>query len=275
MKNKKKLLLTLSLLTITLVLTGCGTSEITSSSTGIWDHYIVYNFGRAIKALSFSASAGLGIILFTLIVRVILFPLMNYQMKSMRKTQELQPKIKVLQEKYAAKDPETRRKLQEETQRLYSEHGVNPFAGCLPLLIQMPILMALYQAISRVDGLKTGSFLWMKLAEPDPYIILPILAALFTFLSTKLSSMSQVESNPAMTAMTYFMPVMIFFMALNFPSALSLYWVVGNAFQVIQTLMINNPFKIRKEREEEAKRKRDLERAVAKAHKSKKKRNKK
>lgn len=274
MKNKKKLLLALSLVMFTVVLTGCGTSAIDSSSTGIWDHLIVYNFGRAIKALSFSAGAGLGIILFTIIVRIILFPLMSYQIKTMRKTQEIQPKIKALQQKYPGKDPESRRQLQEETQRLYSQHGVNPFAGCFPLLLQMPILMALYQAISRVDGLKEGSFLWMKLAEPDPYIILPLLAALFTFLSTKLSNMSQTESNPTMTAMTYFMPVMIFIMALNFPSALSLYWVVGNAFQVIQTLLINNPFKIRKEREAETKRQRDLERAVAKAQKSKKKRKK-
>lgn len=274
MKSKKKIVLALSMVMFILVLTGCGTSQITSESTGIWDHYIVYNFGRAIKSLSFSASAGLGIILFTIIVRIILFPLMSYQIKTMRKTQDIQPKIKALQQKYPGKDPESRRQLQEETQRLYSQHGVNPFAGCFPLLLQMPILMALYQAISRVDGLKEGSFLWMKLASPDPYIILPILAALFTFLSTKLSNMSQTESNPTMTAMTYFMPVMIFFMALSFPSALSLYWVVGNAFQVIQTLLINNPFKIRKEREAEAKRQRELERAVAKAQRSKKKRKK-
>ncbi|WEG73330.1 YidC/Oxa1 family membrane protein insertase [Vagococcus intermedius] len=275
MKNKKKILLVVAMMTTLLVLTGCGTGDITAQSTGIWERYIVFNFGRAIKALSFGSNAGIGIILFTIIVRVILLPLMHYQNKSMRKTQEIQPKIKALQVKYASKDPDTKRKLQEEQQRLYNEHGVNPFAGCLPLLVQMPILMALWQSISRIQGLSSGRFLWLELGSPDPYFILPILAAIFTFISTKLSSMSQIESNPTMKMMTYFMPAMILFMGINLASGLSLYWVVSNAFQVGQTLVINNPFKIKREREAVAKQQRDLERALQKAQSPKKKRNKK
>lgn len=84
-------------------------------------------------------------------------------------------------------------KLREEQQKLYSEAGVNPVAGCLPLLVQLPILWALYQAIWRTNVLKTGQFLWLKLGVKDPYFVLPILAALFTFISTWLSMKSQPE----------------------------------------------------------------------------------
>nr|WP_282565890.1 YidC/Oxa1 family membrane protein insertase [Enterococcus faecium] len=259
------------IVSLVIVLSGCGTGEVSAQSTGIWDRYIVYYFAEAIKALSFG-NAGIGIILFTLIIRVILLPLMHFQTKSMRKTQELQPKLKALQQQYSSRDPETQSKLREEQQRLYAENGVNPYAGCLPLLVQMPILMALWQSISRVPELKQGHFLWLNLRNADPTFILPILAAIFTFASTYLSSMSQIESNASMKIMNFVMPVMILVMGVNLASGLSLYWVVSNAFQVVQTLLINNPFKIRKEREEEARRIRERERALKKAMNPKKKR---
>ncbi|MFC0234387.1 YidC/Oxa1 family membrane protein insertase [Vagococcus entomophilus] len=261
------------MLGLVLVLTACGQGEISKNSTGIWDRYIVYYFAMAIKGLSFGNS-GIGIILFTLIIRVILLPLMHFQNKSMRKTQELQPKIKALQEQYASKDAETKRKLQEEQQKLYSEHNVNPLAGCLPLLVQMPIMMALWQAISREPSLTKGHFLWLELGQKDPYFILPILAAIFTFASTKLTSMSQIETNSSLKMMNYMMPALILFMGVNLASGLSLYWVVSNAFQTAQTLLLNNPYKIKKEREEEEQKRRDLERALRKAQNPRKKKKK-
>ena len=274
MKKRKRLLLMTLMLFFVVVLSACGTGEITASSTGVWER-IVYSFAQAVKWLSISGSRGIGIILFTLIIRIILLPLMHYQTKSMRKTQELQPKVKELQQQYSAKDQATQQQLREAQQKLYAEYGVNPYAGCLPLLVQMPILMAIYQAISRVPELREGSFLWLKvLGEPDPYFILSILAAIFTFLSTYLSSMSQVEANASLKVMNYVMPVMILVMAINLPSALSLYWVISNAFQVGQTLLINNPFKIMKEREELAKIEREKEKALKKAQNPKKKRKK-
>lgn len=272
MKKMKKWLLVLSMFGLVFLLTACGTEPVSTSSTGLWDRYIVYYFGQAIKWLSFNKSYGIGIIIFTLIIRIILMPLMQYQTKSMRKTQELQPKLKELQQKYASKDAETTRKLQEEQQRLYSEHGVNPISGCLPLLVQMPIMMALWQSISRTPELKTGTFLWLELGNIDPYYILPVLAAIFTFASTKLTSMGQLEVQGSMKVMNYMMPAMILFMGVNLASGLSLYWVISNGFQVIQTLLINNPFKIRKEREEEAQKKKDIEKALRKANQPKKKR---
>jgi YidC/Oxa1 family membrane protein insertase len=147
--------------------------------------------------------------------------------------------------------------------------------GCLPMLVQMPVLMAMYQAISRTDVLKTGQFLWMDLGSRDPYFILPILAAILTFATTKLSTMSQAESNPTTSAMLYMMPALILFMGISLPSALSLYWVVGNAFSVGQTLLLNNPFKIKREREDKIKAERDYQKALEKAKNPKKKRNKK
>lgn len=273
MKNKKKLLLFLGLTSLVVILTACGTTDVSVNSTGIWERYIVYNFARVIQFLSFG-NPGVGIILFTLLVRIILFPLMNYQNKSMKKTQELQPKIKELQEQYSSKDPDTVRKLQEEQQRLYDEHGVNPFAGCLPLLVQMPILMAVWQAISRVPALTEGQFLWLELGKIDPTYILPILAAILTFISTKLASMNQLEANPSMKVMNYMMPAMILLMGVRLASGLSLYWVISNAFQVVQTLIINNPFQARREREEEERKRKELERALRRAQSPKKKRNK-
>lgn len=275
MKNKKKLLLFFGMMSLVVFLTACGTGEVNVDSTGIWEKYIVYNFAKVIEWLSIGGNAGIGIILFTIIVRILLLPLMNFQTKAMKKTQKIQPEIKKLQEKYASKDPDTQRKLQEEQQRLYDEHGVNPMAGCLPLLVQMPIMMAVWQAISRVPSLTEGQFMWLELGVPDPFYILPILAAILTFASTKLSSMSQTETNSSMKIMNYAMPLMILFMGVNLASGLSLYWVISNGFQVIQTLLINNPFKAKREQEAEEQKKKDLQKALEKAKNPSKKRHQK
>lgn len=272
MKQKKKWLIVL-MLVMMLVLTACGQSN-GSSNSGFWSKYIVGSFVWAIQKLSIGGNIGVGIILFTIVVKIILLPLNHFQNKSMRKTQEMQPQLKKIQEKYPGKDAESKRLMQEEQQKLYDENGVNPMAGCLPLLVQMPILMALYNAVSQ-NSLKTGHFLWMELGKPDPYFILPILAGLFTLISSKLTSMGQVEKNGATTVMTYFMPLMIVFIAINNASGLSLYWVVSNAFQVIQVLLINNPFVIRREREEKQRKEKRLARELDRAQNpQKQKRNK-
>lgn len=271
MKEGKKALALFGALSLVLVLSACSTDPVNSQSTGFWDHYIIWNFVRAIKALSnlFGGSYGWGIIIFTIIVRIIILPLMFYQIKSSRKTMDLQPQLKELQAKYSDRDQDSMRAMQEEQKKLYAEAGVNPVAGCLPLLVQMPVLLALYQAIFRSQELKTGTFMWMQLGDKDPYFILPVLAAIFTFATSKLSMMSQPDTGQkGMTAaMTYGMPLMIFITALNVPAALSLYWVITNAFSVGQTLLINNPFKINRERAEKEQAKKDRERDLKKAKK--------
>ena len=219
MKEGKKALALFGALSLVLVLSACSTDPVNSQSTGFWDHYIIWNFVRAIKALSnlFGGSYGWGIIIFTIIVRIIILPLMFYQIKSSRKTMDLQPQLKELQAKYPDRDQDSIRAMQEEQKKLYAEAGVNPVAGCLPLLVQMPVLLALYQAIFRSQELKTGTFMWMQLGDKDPYFILPVLAAIFTFATSKLSMMSQPDTGQkGMTAaMTYGMPLMIFITALN------------------------------------------------------------
>ncbi len=235
------------------VLSGCGysTDPITSGSTGFWSHYIVFPLSWTITWFSdlFGGSYAVGIIVVTILIRLLIMPLMIKQLKSQKAMTNLQPKIKELQEKYSSKDNETKQKLQQETMRLYQENSVNPMMGCLPLLIQMPILLGFYQAISRTAEIKTDSFLWMQLGNPDPYYILPVVAALTTFLSSKISMMGQTQQNKSMAMIVYIMPVMILFMGITLPSALALYWIIGNIFTVFQTLLINNPFKNKREQE--------------------------
>lgn len=267
MSKRKRLLFSLGMLAVVMVLSACSTDPITSESTGLWDGVIIYNFSRLIIWLSdlFFNNYGLGIIAFTILIRIILLPLNHFQTTSSRKMQKVQPQVKALQEKYNSKDTATREVLQAEISKLYAENDVNPYMGCLPALVQMPILIALYQAISRTELLRSGNFLWMNLGTRDPLFILPILAAILTYYNSKLLFLGQPEGSQQMKSMMYTMPLMILFMGISLPSALSLYWVVSNAFSVGQTLVLNNPYKIIREREEEERIKRERERALERA----------
>ncbi|KIU21226.1 YidC/Oxa1 family membrane protein insertase [Weissella cibaria] len=240
------------------------------SGTGFWHGIIIANFSRSILGVSawFGNNYGLGIIVFTLLIRLLILPLMVYQTRSMRKMQEVAPALKAIQAKYPNRDTESMAAMQAEQSALYKEAGVNPFASLLPLIVQMPILIALYTAIRTTKQLETGIFLWAQLGQHDHLFILPILAALFTFASSYLVMLGQPEKNGMTTSMTYIMPIMIFIFAINVPSALSLYWVVSNAFQVAQTWTIQNPFEIRREREAKKQAERERERAIRKAKRS-------
>jgi YidC/Oxa1 family membrane protein insertase len=196
---------------------------------------------------------------------------MVYQVRSMMKMQVVQPALKALQAKYPGKDTESRQLMMAEQQALYKNAGVNPFASMLPLIVQMPILIALYQSIWNSPVLRSGKFLWLELGSNDPYYILPVLAALFTFASSWLSMQSNPDQNGITKAMPYLFPVIIFFSALAVPSALSLYWVVGNAFQTVQTFFLQNPFKIRREREAAEALEKEKQRKIKKARRGKRK----
>jgi len=252
------------------VLTACGTGPVTSQSSGAWDQ-LIYWFASVIQFLSINGQIGIGIILFTILIRTLLLPLFQIQINSSRKMQELQPKLKALQAEYPGTDMESRQQLYEATQALYKENGVSMRSSMIPLLIQMPILLALFQALTRVEVLKVGHFLWLNLGEPDPIFVLPVLAAGFTFLSTWLTNKSAIEKNMAMTVMTFAMPVMIFLFALPAASGVSLYWTVSNAYQVVQTLVFNNPFKIIAERQAKIDLEKELQSKKRKAQKKAKK----
>lgn len=268
-KHAKRLLALGATLMVAVTLAGCSTAPVDASSTGFWDHYIVYNAGKFIVWLSdlLGGNYGVGIIAFTILVRVLIFPLSAIGMKNMTKQSEMAPQLKALQQKYSAKDPETQAKLRTETQKLYAESGANPVMGCLPMLIQMPFLLALYQAIFRTDLLNKGTFLWMSLGDPDPYFITMILAAIFTGLTSYMSMLAQPVKNAMSWGMTLFMPIFIFFIALKLPSAVTIYWVVTNAFSLVQQFILQNPFKIRREREEKAQAEKDKIKAKRKAYK--------
>ncbi|MCK8617526.1 membrane protein insertase YidC [Fructobacillus sp. M158] len=239
--------------------------------TGLWGGFVAF-FIRSILGVSswFSASYGMGIVLFTIFIRFFILPLMVYQMDSMKKMQVLQPQLKVLQEKYAGRDTETRTLLAQEQQALYKEHGVSPFASMLPLLVQMPVLIALYQGIHNSSVLRSGSFLWLNLGNQDPYFVLPVLAALFTFGSSWLSTQANPQQNAMTKILPFVFPFIIFFTSLAVPSAVSLYWVVGNLFQMIQTFFLQNPFKLKKEREAAREKEKARARKLRKATRSKK-----
>lgn len=175
-------------------------------------------------------SYGLAIILLTILVKMCLYPLTVKQIRSMKAMQELSPKMKKIQEKYKD-NPQV---MQQKIGQLYSDAGVNPLAGCLPLLIQMPILMGMYYALFNFQypTPEAAMFLWLpSMSEPDPMHILPVLAAATTYLQTaQTSDMSQTQ----MKMMAYFMPLFIGFISWSFASGLVLYWVAMNCCQIVQ-----------------------------------------
>ena len=259
-KKNKKTLLTVALAAFVIFLSACGRQDVVdSSSTGFWDSIIIYNLQRLLLWMSdILGSNGLAIIVFTALGQILLLPLTNYQQKSMEKTQELQPKMDALREKYSARDEATKEKLQTEMQKLQEEAGVNPLAGCLPLLIQMPIFIALYQTVTRTPALQEADFLWLQLGFPDPLYILPLLAAGFTFLNSWL--MQYGNPNAKSNALiTFLMPALIFFITFRVASSLALYFVASNGTRVLMTLLTNNPFKKRQELEELAREEEEAE----------------
>ena len=178
-------------------------------------------------------SYGLAIILLTIIIKIALYPLTVKQLQSMKAMQKIQPELKKLQEKFKDKP----QMLQQKMMEMYQREGVNPLAGCLPLLIQMPILMAMYYALYNFDyGEVAPSFLWIpSLSEPDPIYILPLLSAFTTFLQQK---MSMTELTPQTKIMMVMMPLFIGWISLNFPAGLVLYWTTMNVVQIIQQFWV-------------------------------------
>ena len=176
---------------------------------------------------------GLAIIILTVIIKILLYPLTKKQFESMKGMQEIAPKLKKLQEKHKD-NPQL---LQQKMLQLYQEAGVNPLAGCLPMLIQMPILMALYYTFFSFDyGGTTPSFLWIpNLSETDPLYILPLIAAGTTFLMQKISA---VETTQQTKIMMIFFPLFMGFISINLPAGLVLYWATQNVVQVFQQLLI-------------------------------------
>lgn len=245
-------------------------NPITEQSTGFWDHTILYHLSQFIIWLSnlFGGNYAVGIILVTIIIRALLIPLYNYQMKSSEQMQIMQPELKALQAKYASRDTETQMKLREATSAVYKKYNYNMWSSLLPVLLQLPILAALYQAISRTEVLTHSSFLWMQLGEADPYFVLPVLGAIAMWYTSYLTSVSTGQKSGTVLVMQWGMPIIIFLITMGLASAIALYIVTGNVFTILQTLLLNNPYKKQQIRNKEEAKQRDLERRLEKARRN-------
>lgn len=183
---------------------------------------------------------GLAIILLTVGIKTLLYPLTAKQLRSMQAMKELGPQVKALQEKH--KDDKV--KQQQEIAALYRQAGANPLAGCLPLLIQLPFLTGIFYALRSFSYVSQPSFLWIRnLAVSDPLYILPVLAAATTFVS---SQQTMTDAGQGSKLMMLGMPAFIGYMTLHFPAGLGLYWVVSNLVQIVQQwLLYRNPLPAR------------------------------
>ncbi len=196
---------------------------------------------------------GIAIILFTIAIKLVLMPLTMKQIRAMRVMQELQPKVQEIQKKHKS-NPQ---KAQQLIMDLYKKHNANPFSGCWPILIQMPILFALFRSLRvffdpelapAYVNLDHVGFLWMtNLGNPDPYI-LPILVALGTFAQQKISmSAATLEQNPSQKALLYFMPLFIGWISRTFPAALALYWLMYSIVGMIEQFILRRSSVIKEE----------------------------
>ena len=240
---------------------------------------LIYDMVSVIDSAYLSAYS-IAIIISTILFKLIVLPLTLKQSKSMKKMQEMNPKIQELQQKYG-KDPQT---LQRKQMELYKDANYSPFSGCLPLLIQFPILIAFFYVIREPVKYVFGdqalfdtinkTFLWIKdlgFAENHlfengvinglsmggmklPFIgdalpVLAVITGLTTYLTTKMTAQPSINEQQASTqkTMNMMMPIMIFVFSIQFPAGLALYWVVSNAFQLVQQLIVLNSSKNPKE----------------------------
>jgi YidC/Oxa1 family membrane protein insertase len=205
----------------------------------IWNAAIVSPLTNALVALyEMLGSYGLAIIVLTLAIKIITFPLTLKQIQSTKGMRDLQPHLEEIKKKHG-KD---REKLSQETMRLYKEHGVNPAMGCLPLLIQMPIWFGLYAALISLagdaDSKFQDGFLWLpSLAQPDPYFLLVVLTVLSQYVVQKMMTIPSTDPSQQMMAkVMMIMPFTFGFIAMQVPSGLVLYWVTTNVFTFFQQL---------------------------------------
>jgi len=213
---------------------------------------------KAIKSIhSAIPNWGFSIIILTLIIKIIFFPLTYSSTRSMAKMQELQPKIKALRAKYkkAKQDITLRRKMNEEIMRLYKEHGINPAGGCLPMLVQIPIFWGFFRLLVVGIEFRQSPFIfWIKdLSVKDPYYVTPILMGVTQFISQKLTPTS---ADPTQAKMMLIMPVVMTIFFMNFQSGLVLYWLTNNVLQIGQQLIMNRLMQKKKRESHGKKRKR-------------------
>jgi YidC/Oxa1 family membrane protein insertase len=183
---------------------------------------------------SLGLAYGVVLVVFGILVRVILWPLNQKAMRASMQMQAVQPLMKDVQDRYK-EDPQ---RLQQEMFKLYKEHNVNPFGGCWPMLLPMPVLFALFFVLQNSIELRGTAFLWLPdLSRPDPLYIIPLVMGISMYALTKVGQLGM-EPNPQMKMMLYFMPVMMTVLFVNFPSGLNLYYAVSNIASVPQQWLL-------------------------------------
>jgi len=224
-------------------LTGCSAGS--SNQSGFFQQTFVEPFSIIIKTFAdwFHGSYGIAIILITVLIRLILMPLMLRQYKDQQnmklKMEKVMPEMKELQERFKkAKDQAEQQKIQKEMMDFYRKHDINPLKmGCLPIIIQMPIIMGLYYAIRGSKEIATHSFLWFNLGTPD--LILTLCAAAIYYVQFKVSirTVPEDQLQGPMKMMGMLSPLMIGTASFASPAALPLYWTVSGSFLILQTLL--------------------------------------
>ena len=199
---------------------------------------ILYNFSTSVGFPNY----GVAIMLLTVLIKTLIYPLTYKQMASMSKTIKLQPKIKAIQEKHK----EDKEKTNAAVMELYKEHKVNPMGGCLPIVVQLPIFYALYRTLLNFHYGSSAAaahwFLGFDLTRTYGFtsiyhLLLPILAALTSYLQTKITNPN--TSDPTQKTMLYIMPVISAYISATVPAGLALYWVTMNVVSIFQQLYIN------------------------------------
>ncbi|UII56778.1 membrane protein insertase YidC [Cytobacillus spongiae] len=241
MKKTKALFIISLLQVMMIVLTGC---QQQTSEGSFFYTYFVNPFVVAIHGIAelFNDNYGVAIIIITILIRLVLMPFMLKQYKNQQqmksKMEGLKPEMEQIQTKLKqVQDKQEQQQLQQEMLQLYQKHGVNPLnVGCLPILIQMPILMGLFYAIRGSQEISTHSFLWFSLGQPDIWVT--AIAGLVYYLQFKVSQKNMtVDQQQQMKIMGLLSPIMIVIFSFSAPAALPLYWVVGGLILIIQSII--------------------------------------
>ena len=251
-------MLVLMLAVAVVVLTGCGVNTDATPITpdnadGLWRTFLVLPLIQFITWLNnLIGNLGVAIIVATIIVKVAIMPLTLKSLKNTAKMQELQPEMDKIKKKYAGKnDRGSQMAMNQEIQLMYRERGINPLAGCLPMLVQMPLMIAFFQAFSRhpliIGGAEGAYFLGMNLASVAeiPNVVFAALVAGLMFYSQNRQQASMQNGN-AQAAQTgkmmniMFMP-MIALMVYFSPLAMGLYFLVSNLVQTLQSFILKKP----------------------------------
>lgn len=231
------------------VLSACSMemTSIDETSTGFFNQYFIYPFSLLIKTFAswLQGSYGLAIVLITVCMRIVLMPFFVKQSKqslvSQEKMNNIQPEMKAIQEKYKGKKSyEDQLNMQSELSALYKKHNFNPMSmatGCLPLVLQMPFLIAFYYAIRRTPEIMEQSFLWFHLGGIDIVLIMITIFMYAVQAAVMLMNVSK-QQRKQMTLMTFVSPVMIGILAFNVPAALTLYWAISSVIMIVQSIFI-------------------------------------